>query len=74
MKTFGLFAVALAAAPLVALVPAFVLWWGLTITTKAVAVFAVALFASMNMVMVSAGAKRHYPVGPDEEPIRMSFG
>jgi ABC-type nitrate/sulfonate/bicarbonate transport system permease component len=65
----GPFAIVLAAAPLVVLVPAFVLWWGLTITTKAVAVFAVAVFASMNMVMVSAGAKRHSPAGPDDEPI-----
>jgi ABC-type nitrate/sulfonate/bicarbonate transport system permease component len=70
----GPFAVALAAAPLVALVPAFVLWWGLTITTKAVAVFVVALFASMNMVMVSAGAKRHYAAGPDEEPVKAEGG
>src|SRR5436190_7731466 len=72
----GPFAITLAAAPLVALVPAFVLWWGLTITTKAVAVFVVALFASMNMVMVSAGAKRHYAARPDEErvPVKAEGG
>jgi NitT/TauT family transport system permease protein len=52
-------ALALAAAPLVALVPLFVLWWGLTITTKAIAVFIVALFPVINMVVVSPGAPRH---------------
>ncbi len=72
----GPLAVALAAAPLVVLVPAFVLWWGLTITTKAVAVFVVALFPIMNMVMVGAGATRHhaYPAVDDEKPLPASGG
>jgi ABC-type nitrate/sulfonate/bicarbonate transport system permease component len=55
----GPLAVTLAAAPLVVLVPAFVLWWGLTITTKAIAVFVIAVFPIINTVMVGVGAKRH---------------
>ena len=72
----GPFAIVLAAAPLVVLMPLFVLWWGLTITTKAVAVFVVAMFAAMNMVMVSAGATRHrtYPEMDDEKPLPEAGG
>src|SRR5262249_28847631 len=72
----GPIAIALAAAPLVTLVPLFVLWWGLTITAKAAAVFAVAAFPIMNMVMVSAGAARHriYPEVDDDKPLPAAGG
>jgi ABC-type nitrate/sulfonate/bicarbonate transport system permease component len=55
---FGPFAVTLGGAPLVALVPMFLTWWGLTIVAKAVTVFVMVAFPIMNMVMVQTGAKR----------------
>jgi len=55
---FGPFAVTLGATPLVLLVPLFFAWWGVTIATKAAAVFAMVGFPIMNMVMVATGAKR----------------
>jgi len=53
----GPLAVTLGAAPLVALLPMFVAWWGLTITMKASLVGVVAGFPVMNAVMVAAGEK-----------------
>jgi NitT/TauT family transport system permease protein len=53
----GPLAVTLGAAPLVALLPMFVAWWGLTITMKAGLVGVVAGFPVMNAVMVAAGEK-----------------
>lgn len=55
---FGPFAVTLGATPLVLLVPLFFAWWGVTIATKAAAVFAMVGFPIMNMVMVATGARR----------------
>jgi ABC-type nitrate/sulfonate/bicarbonate transport system permease component len=62
---FGPFAVTLGAAPLVVMVPMFFTWWGLTITTKAAAVFAMAAFPIMNMVMVATGTRRPVMVSGD---------
>jgi len=53
----GPLAVTLGAAPLVALLPMFVAWWGLTIVMKAGLVGVVAGFPVMNAVMVAAGEK-----------------
>jgi NitT/TauT family transport system permease protein len=53
----GPLAVTLGAAPLVALLPMFVAWWGLTITMKAGLVGVAAGFPVMNAVMVAAGEK-----------------
>jgi NitT/TauT family transport system permease protein len=53
----GPLAVTLGAAPLVALLPMFVAWWGLTITMKAGLIGVVAGFPVMNAVMVAAGEK-----------------
>jgi ABC-type nitrate/sulfonate/bicarbonate transport system permease component len=53
----GPLAITLGAAPLVALLPMFVAWWGLTITMKAGLVGVVAGFPVMNAVMVAAGEK-----------------
>src|SRR5437867_8234508 len=55
---FGPFAVTLGATPLVILVPLFFAWWGVTIATRAVAVFVMVGFPIMNMVMVATGTKR----------------
>jgi ABC-type nitrate/sulfonate/bicarbonate transport system permease component len=53
----GPLAVTLGAAPLVALLPMFVAWWGLTMTMKAGLVGVAAGFPVMNAVMVAAGEK-----------------
>jgi ABC-type nitrate/sulfonate/bicarbonate transport system permease component len=53
----GPLAVTLGAAPLVALLPMFVAWWGLTLTMKAGLVGVAAGFPVMNAVMVAAGEK-----------------
>jgi len=53
----GPLAITLGAAPLVALLPMFVAWWGLTIVMKAGLVGVVAGFPVMNAVMVAAGEK-----------------
>jgi ABC-type nitrate/sulfonate/bicarbonate transport system permease component len=53
----GPLAVTLGAAPLVALLPMFVAWWGLTISMKAGLVGVAAGFPVMNAVMVAAGEK-----------------
>jgi NitT/TauT family transport system permease protein len=53
----GPLAVTLGAAPLVALLPMFVAWWGLTIAMKAGLVGVAAGFPVMNAVMVAAGEK-----------------
>ena len=53
----GPFAITLGAAPLVALLPMFVAWWGLTIAMKAGLVGVAAGFPVMNAVMVAAGEK-----------------
>jgi NitT/TauT family transport system permease protein len=53
----GPLAVTLGGAPLVALLPMFVAWWGLTIAMKAGLVGVVAGFPVMNAVMVAAGEK-----------------
>jgi NitT/TauT family transport system permease protein len=53
----GPLAVTLGAAPLVALLPMFVAWWGLTIAMKAGLIGVVAGFPVMNAVMVAAGEK-----------------
>jgi NitT/TauT family transport system permease protein len=53
----GPLAVTLGAAPLVALLPMFVAWWGLTITMKAGLVGVAAGFPVMNAVMTAAGEK-----------------
>jgi ABC-type nitrate/sulfonate/bicarbonate transport system permease component len=53
----GPLAITLGAAPLVALLPMFVAWWGLTITMKAGLVGVVAGFPVMNAVMVASGEK-----------------
>jgi ABC-type nitrate/sulfonate/bicarbonate transport system permease component len=58
---FGPFAVTLGCTPLVILVPLLFAWWGVTIVTKAAAVFVMVAFPIMNMVMVATGARR--PVG-----------
>jgi ABC-type nitrate/sulfonate/bicarbonate transport system permease component len=50
-------AVTLGAAPLVALLPMFVAWWGLTLAMKAGLVGVVAGFPVLNAVMVAAGEK-----------------
>ena len=50
-------AVTLGAAPLVALLPMFVAWWGLTMGMKAGLVGVAAGFPVMNAVMVAAGEK-----------------
>jgi len=50
----GPLAVALGGAPLVALLPVLVLWWGLTTAMKATAVAVAAGFAVTNAVMVAA--------------------
>ena len=55
----GPIAVALAAAPLIALLPVFVAWWGLTMTTKVVTIFVVALFPTLNAVMAAIAARHH---------------
>jgi len=55
---FGPFAVTLGATPLVLMVPLFFAWWGVTIATKAAAVFIMVGFPIMNMVMVATGTKR----------------
>jgi len=59
---FGPFAVTLGAAPLVVMVPMFFAWWGAGITTKAAAVFMMAVFPIMNMVMVATGTRRPAPM------------
>lgn len=53
----GPLAVTLGAAPLVALLPMFVAWWGLTIAMKAGLVGVAAGFPVMNAVMVAASEK-----------------
>jgi ABC-type nitrate/sulfonate/bicarbonate transport system permease component len=53
----GPLAVTLGAAPLIALLPMFVAWWGLTMTMKAGIVGVAAGFPVMNAVMVAAGEK-----------------
>jgi ABC-type nitrate/sulfonate/bicarbonate transport system permease component len=53
----GPLAVTLGAAPLVALLPMFVAWWGLTMTMKAGFVGVAAGFPVMNAVMTAAGEK-----------------
>src|SRR5262249_5641377 len=53
----GPLAITLGGAPLIALVPVFLGWFGLTMLTKAVTVFVVAAFPVMIMVMVATGAK-----------------
>jgi ABC-type nitrate/sulfonate/bicarbonate transport system permease component len=53
----GPLAVTLGAAPLVALLPMFVAWWGLTMMMKAGLVGVAAGFPVMNAVMVAAGEK-----------------
>ena len=53
----GPLAITLGAAPLVALLPMFVAWWGLTIAMKAGLVGVAAGFPVMNAVMVAAGEK-----------------
>ena len=53
----GPLAVTLGAAPLVALLPMFVAWWGLTMAMKAGLVGVAAGFPVMNAVMVAAGEK-----------------
>jgi ABC-type nitrate/sulfonate/bicarbonate transport system permease component len=53
----GPLAVTLGAAPLVALLPMFVAWWGLTMTMKAGIIGVAAGFPVMNAVMVAAGEK-----------------
>jgi len=55
---FGPFAVTLGATPLILLVPLFFAWWGVSIATRAVAVFVMVGFPIMNMVMVATGTKR----------------
>lgn len=54
----GSLAVALGGAPLAALLPTFVAWWGLTMIMKAVTVAVVAGFPVVNAVMLAAGARR----------------
>jgi ABC-type nitrate/sulfonate/bicarbonate transport system permease component len=63
---FGPFAVTLGGAPLVLLVPLFFAWWGVTIVTKAAAVFIMVGFPIMNMVMVATGARRPLLVNTNE--------
>jgi ABC-type nitrate/sulfonate/bicarbonate transport system permease component len=58
---FGPFAVTLGATPLILLVPLFFAWWGVSIATRAVAVFVMVGFPIMNMVMVATGTKRLIP-------------
>ncbi len=53
----GPLAVTLGGAPLVALLPIFVSWWGLTIVMKSVTVAVVAGFPAMNATMVAAEEK-----------------
>jgi len=53
----GPLAITLSAAPLVALLPMFVAWWGLTMIMKAGLVGVAAGFPVMNAVMVAAGEK-----------------
>jgi NitT/TauT family transport system permease protein len=53
----GPLAVTLGAAPLVALLPMFVAWWGLTMAMKAGLVGVAAGFPVMNAVMAAAGEK-----------------
>jgi len=53
----GPLAITLGGAPLIALVPIFLAWFGLTMLTKALTVFVVAAFPVMIMVMVATGAK-----------------
>jgi len=53
----GPLAVVLGAAPLIALLPMFVAWWGLTMTMKASAIGVLAGFPVMNAVMLVAGEK-----------------
>jgi ABC-type nitrate/sulfonate/bicarbonate transport system permease component len=67
---FGPFAVTLGATPLVILVPLFFAWWGVTIATKAAAIFAMVAFPIMNMVMVATGAKRRVVVVNGNGPRR----
>jgi NitT/TauT family transport system permease protein len=55
---FGPLAVTFGATPLVLLVPLFFAWWGVSIATRAVAVFVMVGFPIMNMVMVATGTKR----------------
>jgi ABC-type nitrate/sulfonate/bicarbonate transport system permease component len=55
---FGPFAVTLGATPLILLVPLFFTWWGVSIATRAIAVFVMVGFPIMNMVMVATGTKR----------------
>jgi ABC-type nitrate/sulfonate/bicarbonate transport system permease component len=55
---FGPFAVTLGCTPLVLLVPLLLAWWGVTIVSKAAAIFVMVAFPIMNMVMVATGTKR----------------
>src|SRR5262249_5480601 len=55
---FGPFAVTLGATPLILLVPLSFAWWGVSIATRAIAVFVMVGFPIMNMVMVATGTKR----------------
>src|SRR5262244_2373806 len=57
----GPLVVVLAAAPMVVMMPVFIVWWGLLPATKAAAIFVVAAFPVMNMVMVATAAA-HRPV------------
>jgi NitT/TauT family transport system permease protein len=50
--------VVLAAAPMAALLPLAVLWWGITVTAKAVFVFMMTAFAVMNTIMIAARPAR----------------
>jgi ABC-type nitrate/sulfonate/bicarbonate transport system permease component len=73
----GPLAVALAAMPLVLLVPVFVLWWGLIVETKAAAVFVISLFPIMNTVMIGVAAKRgrrNIPLDDEGKPVLTSGG
>ena len=67
----GPLVVVLAAAPMVVMMPVFIVWWGLLPATKAAAIFVVAAFPVMNMVMVATAAAHrpvHY-VRRDRQPV-----
>jgi len=64
----------LAAAPMVVMMPMFIVWWGLLPATKAAAIFVVAAFPVMNMVMIATTAARrpvHY-FRRDREPLPLA--
>ena len=67
----GPLVVVLAAAPMVVMMPVFIVWWGLLPATKAAAIFVVAAFPVMNMVMVAtaAGHKQVHYVRRDRQPM-----